>query len=173
MTPQEAEELAALWTGVQPTVAAFIRTLAPHTGDVEELLQRTAVTLVRKHHEFDHQRPFAAWAIGVAKLEVFAFWRERHNDRHVFDNDLVEEIAEGYRRVTEHPLPVRDWLLQCIAELDGRAHEAIRLRYAKQLKTLEIAETMGLSAGAARVLLTRARTSLRTCMEERQKRQGN
>ena len=49
MTPQEAEELAALWTGAQAAVAAFIRTLVRRRDDSEELLQRTAVALVRKH----------------------------------------------------------------------------------------------------------------------------
>ena len=53
----------------------------------------------------------------------------------------------------------------------GRARvEAIRLRYTKQLKTLQIAEAMQLSYGAARTLLTRARNTLRLCMEERLKR---
>lgn len=171
MTPQEAEKLAALWTGVQPAIAAFIRTLVHRSDEVEEILQRTAVALVRKFHEFDRERSFVAWAIGVAKFEVLAYWREKSSDRHVFDNTLIEELAEGYRRVAEEQTPLREWLTQCVAELDGRAHEAIRLRYAKQMKTLEIAAAMSLSPGAARVLLTRARTSLRMCMEERLKQQ--
>jgi len=171
MTPQEAEELAALWTGAHPAIAAFLRTLARHSDESDELLQRTAVALVRKFHEFDRRRSFVAWAIGVAKLETLAFWREKSSDRHVFDNDLVEELAEGYRQIAEERLPIRDFLIQCVAELDGRAHQAIQLRYAKQMNTMEIAEAMGLSPGAVRVLLTRARTSLRLCVEEHLKRQ--
>ena len=62
MTPQEAEELAALWTGSQTAVAAFIRTLVPRRDESEELLQRTAVTLVRKFQRV--QSPSAFRCVG-------------------------------------------------------------------------------------------------------------
>ena len=143
MTPQEAEELAALWTVSQTAVAAFIRTLVPRRDESEELLQRTAVTLVRNFQEYDRHRPFVAWAIGVAKIEVLAYWREKASDRHVFDAALVEQLAEGYRRLAEDRSPVRDLLVQCIEELEGRAREAIRLRYAKQMKSCKLPKRWG------------------------------
>jgi len=170
MTPREAEELAALWTGAQAAVAAFIRTLVRRRDDSEELLQRTAVALVRKHRQYNRHLSFDAWAIGVAKMEVLAYWRQRASDRHVFDGALVEKIAESHRRLAEERLPISELLIQCVGELDGRALEAIRLRYTKQLKTLQIAEAMQLSYGATRMLLTRARNTLRLCVEERLKR---
>lgn len=170
MTPHEAEELAALWTNAQTPVAAFIRTLLRHRGDSDEVLQRTAMTLVRKYREYDRQRSFVAWAIGVAKLEVLAYWRERTSDRHVFDGELVERITESHKRLAEERPAIIELLPHCIGELDGRAHEAIRLRYGKQLQTQQIAKAMQLTHGAARMLLTRARTSLRLCMERQLKR---
>lgn len=171
MTPQEAEELAALWTNAQSVVAAFIRTLMPSRNqESEELLQRTAVVLVRKFHQYDRQQPFVGWAIGVAKLEVLAYWRERASDRLVFDGTLVDQIADGYQKLAQDAPPVRDFVVQCVTQLDGRAREAIRLRYAEELKTPRIAEMLGMSHGAARTLLTRARTSLRLCIERHLKR---
>jgi len=166
MKPEEAEELTALWTSTQPVVAAFIRTLVSNLNDSEALLQRTAVTLVRKFPEYDRQRPFSAWAVGVAKFEVLAYWRERSSDRHVFDAALVEQITESYRRLAQDRLPVRELLTQCIGALAGRAREAIRLRYAAQMSTLQLASELNMSHGAARMLLTRARSALRQCMEK-------
>ena len=88
----------------------------------------------------------------------------------MFDEALVEQIADGYQRLAEDRLPVRELLIQCVAELEEQAREAIRLRYAEQMKTPRIAEALGLSHGAARVLLTRARTMLRLCVEKHLKR---
>lgn len=170
MTPKEAEELTVLWTNAQSVVAAYIRTLVPNLNESEELLQRTAVTLVRKFHDYDRGRPFSAWAVGVAKYEVLTYWREQSTDRHVFDAALLDQITESYRRLAQDRLPVRELLSRCIEVLAGRAREAIRLRYAAQLTTLQLAETLNMSHGAARMLLTRARNALRHCVEDGIKR---
>jgi RNA polymerase sigma-70 factor, ECF subfamily len=170
MTPQEAEELAVLWTGAQPVVVAFIRTLVPHRDQAEELLQQTAVVLVRRFQEYDRDRSFVGWAIGIAKMKVLSYRREQAVHRVVFDGALVEQIAEDYRQVAEERLPDRDLLVQCLVEMEERAREAIQLRYAEQMKTPQIAERLGLSPGATRVLLTRARTTLRVCVEKYLKR---
>ena len=99
-------------------------------------------------------------------MKVLTYRREKAMERLVFDGALVEQIAEDYRQLAEDRLPDCDLLIRCIAELEGRAREAIKLRYAEQMKTPRIAETLGLSHGAARVLLTRARTTLRLCVEK-------
>jgi RNA polymerase sigma-70 factor, ECF subfamily len=169
MTPHEAEELATLWTNAQPVVAAFIRSLVPRLEESDDLLQRTAVVLVRKFHEFDRGQAFVAWAVGVAKVEVLAYWRERSSDRLVFDDALVERIADGYQRLAQDRTSLRELLIQCVAALEERARKAIQLRYVEQMKTPRIAEALGLSHGAARVVLTRARTTLRLCIEKRMK----
>jgi RNA polymerase sigma-70 factor, ECF subfamily len=169
MTPHETEQFAALWTSAQTAIAAFLRTFVRRRDESDELLQRTAMALVRKYHEYDPQRSFVAWAIGVAKMELLAYRRERALDRHIFDGALVEKIAERHTQLAEGRLPVYDLLVQCVGELDGRALEAIRLKYSKQMKTPQVAEILGLSHGAARMLLTRARTTLRQCVEKHSK----
>jgi RNA polymerase sigma-70 factor (ECF subfamily) len=166
MLPQEAEELAMLWTNAQPAVAAFLRMLVPRREDSEELLQETAVVLVRRFHEYDRNRPFVGWAIGIAKMKVLTYQREKASAPLVFDGVLVEQIADDCRQLAEEDFPVRDLLNRCIPELDARAREAIRLRYGDEMKTPRIAETLGISHGAARMLLTRARTALRLCVEK-------
>jgi RNA polymerase sigma-70 factor, ECF subfamily len=167
VTPQEVEELAVHWTGAQRTVAAFVRTLVTDFHESEEVLQRVAVTLVRKYEQYDRNRPFVAWAIGVAKLEALAFLRQRSKDRLVFDDGLVAAIAESHERAAESFAAAPQFLDQCIEELDGRARRAIQLRYAGNLRTAQIAREMEISDGAARMLLSRARSLLRKCLEAR------
>ena len=167
MTPKEVEELTVLWTSAQRTVAAFIRTLLTDWHEAEEVLQRVAVTLVRKHAEYDASRPFVPWALGFAKLEALAYLRRRGAERLVFDNGLVEQIAETYAQAAQEPLPYNQFLGECVEELDGRSRRAIELRYGGDLKTAQIAHQMQLSDGAVRTLLSRARTLMRQCLEVR------
>ena len=110
-----------LWTSAQPAVAAFIRTLVPRWDEADELLQQTATVLVGKFRQYDRRRPFVAWAIGVAKMKLLTYRREKALGRVMFDGALVEQIAEDYRQMAEDRLPIGELLIQCIAELDGRA----------------------------------------------------
>jgi RNA polymerase sigma-70 factor (ECF subfamily) len=165
MQPNQAEQFAALWTAAQPTIAGFIRTLVPDYLQADEVLQRVAVTLVRKFGQYDQARPFVAWAVGVAKFEVLYYRRERATDKHLFGDDIVEQIADRYELLAEDVDPIREALRHCLEQLKGRSKRVIDLRYRRGLKSQAIAEEMTLSSGAVRMLLCRVRESLRHCIE--------
>ncbi|MEX2307336.1 MAG: sigma-70 family RNA polymerase sigma factor [Pirellulales bacterium] len=145
MQPHQAEQFAALWTAAQPTIAAFIRTLIPDYQQADEVLQRVAVTLVRKFDQYDQSRPFTAWAVGFAKYEVLYYRRERATDRHLFGEDIVEQIAIHYELLAEDVDPVREALQQCLEQLKGRSKHVIELRYRRGMKSSAIADEMTLS----------------------------
>ena len=167
MEPQQAEQFAVLWTAAQPTISAFIRTLNPQYQQADEVLQRVAVTLVRKFEQYDPSRPFGAWAIGVAKYEVLYFRRERATDKHLFSDDIVEQFASRYELFTDEIDPIREALRHCLEELKGRSKRVIDLRYRRGMRSNVIAEEMSLSPGAVRMLLCRVREKLRRCIERR------
>jgi RNA polymerase sigma-70 factor, ECF subfamily len=167
LTPREAEEFAALWAKDNARIAAFVRSLTPNFQQAEEILQRVAVTLVRKFDQYDRGRPFAAWAIGIARNEVLYFRRQWATRRHLFDDELLGQLAASYQRLAEQEDPAEMALPGCLEELAGRARHAVRLRYVSNLSSKRIAEDMHLSAGAVRMLLARARTRLRECIERK------
>jgi RNA polymerase sigma-70 factor (ECF subfamily) len=171
MQPHEAEQFAALWTAAQPTIAGFIRTLVPDYLQADEVLQRVAVTLVRKFHQYDPARSFTAWAVGFAKFEVLYYRRERATDKHLFGDDIVEQIASRYEILAEDVDPLRDALRHCLDQLQGRSKRVIELRYRRGMKSHAIAEEMTLSSGAVRMLLCRVRETLRHCIERHLARQ--
>jgi RNA polymerase sigma-70 factor (ECF subfamily) len=171
MQPHQAERFAALWTAAQPTIAGFIRTLVPDYLQADEVLQRVAVTLVRKYQQYDPSRSFTAWAVGVAKYEVLYYRRERATDKHLFGDDIVEQIASRYEILAEDVDPLREALRHCLDQLEGRSKRVIDLRYRRGLKSRAIAEEMTLSSGAVRMLLCRVRETLRSCIERYLSRQ--
>jgi RNA polymerase sigma-70 factor, ECF subfamily len=167
MDSQQAEDFAARWTAAQPAIAAFVRSLIPDLTSAEEVLQRVAVALVRRYERYDPRRPFVAWAIGVAKFEVLYYRRQQAADKHIFDDELVEKIADSYRTLVEKFNPMRDALSKCLEELEGRSRKVVHLRYADGMTTPRIAEELQITVGAVRMLLWRARGALRRCMEQR------
>ncbi len=162
MTPEDAEIFTTYWTAAQRSVAAFVRTLVPDFNEADDIVQRVAVVLVRKFNEYDHERPFVAWAIGIAKREIVIYRHERNKDRHIFKESLIEQIAETYQRSPD--LPISEQLARCLEALDIRWKQIIHLRYAQDLRTRQISDRTGMTDVAVRKLLSRARMSLRDCL---------
>ena len=82
----------------QPTVAAFIGGLIVGHHDSEDVLQRAAA--VRCYEKYDPARPFVAWAIGLARIEVMRFRQERGRDRLTFDDKAVGRVASLFEADT-------------------------------------------------------------------------
>jgi RNA polymerase sigma-70 factor (ECF subfamily) len=165
-TQEQSEQLAALWTQAQPVVSAYIRTLLPDFHQAEEVLQRVAVVLVRKFVTYDPARPFVPWAIGFARFEVLRYRRDHATDRHQFDSDIVERVADLYQSDEIDFAGFRGALRSCVAKLQGRNRRALLLRYTQNVGPKEISKELCLSANAVRQLLHRVRAALRKCIEE-------
>jgi RNA polymerase sigma-70 factor (ECF subfamily) len=103
----------------------------------------------------------------VAKYEVLYFRRQRATDKHVFNDELVDQIASRYELLATEVDPIRDALEYCVDELKGRSKRVIELRYRDGMKSDKIASEMGFSTGAVRMLLCRVRDTLRRCIERR------
>jgi len=169
VTTENSEQLARLWTKAHPTVAAYVGSVLPDLHQAEDVLQEVAVTLVRKFDQYDPQQPFVGWAIGIARNEVLKSRRTAVTDRHVFADDLLGRIAAGYQGMAEELDARRRALRECVGEVGGRARRALDLRYAQGLKPATVAERLGMTGGAVRVLLHRVRSALRDCIRRRLK----
>lgn len=167
MNPADAEKLAALWTNAQPTVRAFVRTVLRRPELVDEVLQETAVEIVRKFREYDQTRPFVPWAIGIARFKLLGFRRQRATDRHVFDDELVGQIAGQYSRQLDYSESVSRYLNECRKEITGPGRRVIELYYGGHMSTADVGKALDMPTGTIRSLLTRARAALRKCIERR------
>lgn len=167
LTQSQSETLAALWTRAQPLVGGYIASLIPDFGQVDDVLQQTAVAAVRKFNEYDPNRPFIAWAIGIARLEVRKHRHTRFVDRHVFDDQLIDMVTEQYQQMTPELEELRPVLNDCVSKVQGRARRVLEMRYDLGLQPTQIAQQIGMAATAVRVLLHRTRAAIRECILRR------
>ena len=130
----------------------------------EDLLQQTALILWRKFEQYDPARPFLAWALGVARLEILNAAKRGRPGRSLAEGDLDRLIVGEYLRL-ESELPRRRQLLRlCLQRLPGSMTEAVRLRYERGSRLEEIAARLGKSLAAVKVILHRARLALQDCV---------
>ncbi|WP_428305686.1 sigma-70 family RNA polymerase sigma factor [Lacipirellula sp.] len=167
MHSQGSEQLARLWTESQPVVGAYIHSLVPNFHQAEDVLQQVAVMLVREFDKYDASRPFLPWALGIARNLAMASRRTAARSVECcLSDDLVGRIQVAFQEQGDSWAGVRQALRMCMKKQPQKVVEVLKLRYAYDLKYGDVAKRMGITDGAARVMLHRAREVLRRCIQQ-------
>jgi RNA polymerase sigma-70 factor (ECF subfamily) len=153
------------WTLAQPVVSAFIGSLVRDFTDRDDVLQETAVALLESADRYDANRPFVAWALGIARNQVRLYLRRTGRDRCVFDESLIDELSTAFTAVSSQEIHRLSFLRDCLQRLDAREQLLVQLRYAEDLKPAVIGERLGLAANTVSKALQRLRDQLRVCIE--------
>lgn len=166
MNSPNPAEFTERWMKSRHMVAAFIRSLVRDEHHAEDVLQKVAINAATKFEQYDRDREFAHWLIGIAKRQVAQHFREHQRDRHTFDQSLVDQLMDAYADVADE-LPDREVALKvCINKLNERGRDIIDLRYQQNLKPGQIADRVGTSPTAITSLLHRIRKSLEDCVRK-------
>lgn len=166
MDPQTLQA-TRLWTLAQPVVSAFVTSVVRDFAARDDVLQEVAVAVVESFDRYQAERPFTAWALGIAQNQVRLYLRRRHRDRHVFDEGLIAALSATFEETASEQLRPLDFLKDCLADLQGRGRELCELRYAHDLKPAAIAESVGMTANSVAKALQRIREQLRDCVQRK------
>lgn len=161
-TPQFVKLLAA----AQTRLYAYIMSMVGHPDAAEDILQETYLVLWQKMDEALAAENFNAWAYAVARFQVLAHQRDRGRDRHVFDEDLLNVLAEESVPITDRISDDRVALEQCLRKLTAPMRDLITQRYEHNRATADIAEDLGKSVPAVTKALYRTRMTLLACIEK-------
>ena len=163
----DAEQFQRWWTAALPSLSIFVHSLVPDAAQAEDVLQDVAVVALRRFADFDRNRSFRGWVFGIAKLTVLSKRREYARSKMLTHTEVVEALAETAERYADDLVEERAALRHCLEEVDGRARDALELRYADGLAFDGIAERLSTSGVAARKMLSRLRERLRECISAR------
>ena len=164
---QKREEFTHHWLEAEPSVSAYVFASISSFHDAEDVVQRIAQELARRFDEFDSGRPFVGWAIWVAKSRVIDFYRAQNRTRVVFSDELLGRLADTIAAQADGRSGRREALEACLDELPPRSRRLLDLRYVEELSAAEMAREVRSTSGSVRVLLSRVRTVLASCIERR------
>lgn len=144
--------------------------------DAEEVLQDAFVTACRKIHTFEGRSKLGTWLYRVTTNAALMHLRKRREDTVSLDEP--QELDEGDLL----PRQLGDWtvdpsqealagelrqvLERAVRELPASLRAAFVLRDIQGLSTEEAAEALGITPGAVKVRLHRARLALRERLAE-------
>lgn len=161
--PERNREFLTLMLPHQQSIRNFIYSIHPEAGDLDDIMQDTAMSLWEKFDTFDNTREFLPWAMRLAYFEVLRFRKKRSRDRLVFSDELVELLA-GEAPQAEIAEPVRLALDSCLCRLDSRSRAVIEARYGQGTSITDLAAARNESVHRLYRILEKVRGMLVTCV---------
>ena len=140
----------------------FVRSLVPTRQMASEVMQDVILVLWEK---FDAAADFQGWAFGVAKNVAMRHLRRQSRDRHVFDDDLVNQLADDAAALVPVHDGHREALEHCLDKLPSAQRELVLTAYTKGTRMDELATRRGQTPMALYKLLHRIRQALLECVE--------
>lgn len=168
----DVEAFERLVEKYQSAVVAFCYRFVPDRGEAEDLAQATFVQIYRSAARFRPENRFRAWMFTIARnlcLNEIRRRRNRPSDslERLTESDSAAVIVPFETSATAAPeaLALRNELVSLVAEamaaLPENQRSALSLFQEQGLRYEEIAETLGLSVGATKSLIFRARETMR------------
>lgn len=145
-------------------VLSFCQSLLRNPEDALDACQDVFLTVVRKREELPSIRRLTPWIMRIALLTCLYVRRQRGKAVHLdSEMDIDTPVDPGP--------PIRDRenmqkVYAAIEQLSDRDRAVLTLHYQQQLPQEEIAEVIGVSRGAIRVILHRAVARLRQHVRE-------
>lgn len=155
-------------TRAQRQLHAFILSMVWHPTEADDILQETNLVLWEKAAEFDASRPFLPWAMRFAQLQAMASLKEkqRQQQRVVFDDGLIQLLAEEAAADTTALEARQHALATCLQKLPSVQRELIARRYEPEASVNAMAEAVGITPKALSDRLRRIRRALLDCIQQ-------
>ncbi len=147
-----------------PRIRAYLYRMLRKREEAEDLTQETFIKAFRALHRFDAERPFKSWLYTIATNTGLNALRgqKRKGAQVALDPDLHKTRPERIR--SDDGGDSAEKLERAMAALSPRAVQLITLHYHEGFSLIEAGRVLGMSEGAAKAALCRARQALRTRM---------
>jgi RNA polymerase sigma-70 factor (ECF subfamily) len=160
---QAAEE--RLFKGLSESFRLFVQHRIWNEQDSEEIVQDSLATIAAKYRVIEFDISFAAWAYKVLENKILHYYRTKRSRESRFSQ--TGEILD--RAVSPKTNPdLKRRLLDCLRKISGvnRRHARIlNLRY-QGFSTDEICGRLDVTRNNVYILLSRARSMLKQCLEK-------
>jgi RNA polymerase sigma-70 factor (ECF subfamily) len=165
------DELLRLLIAEQRRLQVYVRSLVGDSHLVEDVLQETAVVVMKRRDTFTPGTSFSAWVREIARRLTLAELRQRGRSEPCISPESAElVVAEcGSEETWDEE---RQAMRTCLDRLPEDSRRALMLRYVDDCSSPQIAEQLGRSIDGAKSLLKRLRVVVAECIAHQLGRTG-
>ncbi|HNJ26846.1 MAG: sigma-70 family RNA polymerase sigma factor [Chitinophagaceae bacterium] len=160
---------ALLVNRYQEYVFTLVLRIVKNREDAEEVSQDVFIKAYKNLNSFRGDSKFSTWLYTIVNNTGISFLRKRKLEIYSLDNEAVFERADnidsGVRANVIEQKSKQAMVNEAIALLSPEDALAITLFYKAEQSLEEMAKAMGIETNAAKVRLHRARTRLKSKME--------
>ena len=167
-----AKQLMLLMTQHQRRIFSYIYALVPDLHAAEDILQETSLVVCEKFGQFKAGTDFVAWACQIAYWEVRRARQKFARSKVVFDDAVVEAVAQTAAELREETDQRHEALAHCLQRLHPRDRDLVLTRYEPGSGVEEAAQRSGRTIEAAYKALGRIRKLLADCVSHRLSLEG-
>lgn len=164
--PATPKSFAKLWMQNQHAIGGFVCVHIPDHHLADDIIQDVAELAAEKFEQYDQDRPFIGWLIGIARNRIAQAYREKGRRPIVYSSEVLDAITNAYTAMQPTDDERLDGLRECMSKLSDRHRRVIDLRYARQLTSEQIATQVSCSPRAVTSMLQRIRAALRQCVKQ-------
>lgn len=160
---QNPAAFAELYRRHMPPVYRYVLIRTQNTEDAQDVTAQTFMTAFERIHTYRPQGKFRAWLFGIARHKTVDYFRKA---KPMYELDNVEDMP--------HPTAPPDEIVAQKLEIERVQHaltqlspdraEALSLRLFGELSAREIADTLGKTEGAVKMLIHRGWQDLRAIL---------
>ncbi len=165
--PELYETFVRLFAQDSRRLYAYILAFEHDRVAADEVFQETSLILWREFPKFRQDAQFLPWATAISFNQLRKFWRQRKRDRRVFNDALLDQLAEDASLLGEELDERRLALSECVKKLPERDRQLIDLYYGTKATADVVAVQWGRSVHTVYKGLQRVRGALMDCVERR------
>lgn len=164
----QTAQVQALFVKHGAALRGYVVSLLGDFGGVDDVIHETFLAVTAKAGDFKLGTNFTAWAKSFARFKVIEARRKHWREVPGFSDEALEALGAAEPADDEGPAE-RELaaLTQCIAELAPQTRRAVEARYQQAHSVPETARLLGWTVPSLYVMLCRARTVLRECVERK------
>jgi len=160
------EEFVRLYARDEGRLRRYVAALVPVSADVDDIMQETAIALMRKFEQYDSAQPFFNWACRFALYEVLQYRKRVKTRRRYFSDEVVEAIAAEYQKHQLLSEERKKALPMCLEKLDDQDRRLIELRYFSEETVDQLAQRIEQPVARLYRSLARIRYRLAACVRK-------
>ncbi|MEM9347819.1 MAG: sigma-70 family RNA polymerase sigma factor [Planctomycetota bacterium] len=164
---QKVKGFTFLWGSVQNSVRAYINASVRDMHDRDDVLQSTVQYLIEHFSEYDPQRPFIAWAVGIARYRVLDYRQKKSLHGRELGGNALELVTEAFIEHRNDLEPRFDALKQCLQTLNKKQLKMISRKYYDGSSIEVIAKEFEIKPNTLAVMIRRIRLALGKCIDKR------
>ena len=156
----------------QPRLRAYLRMLIYNPSDVNDLMQEVAAIGWKKYSQFDTERSFEAWLLGIARICVFEYVRDQQKRASPLTDEVLELLEAEAEGASANASNMLDALESCLGKLATEDYRLVQARFQKARTNRAAAKALNLGESTVSRSLNRIYAQLLLCIKRQERGEG-